>query len=183
MSINLTKTQSFKFNLEKTNEISHVFMGIGWDPADEDEEVDLDASCVLLDADKEVIDTIYFANLTSEDDAVEHQGDNTTGDGDGDDEVIDVNLNKLNAEVDSIVFTITSYSGQSFEDLDNCVARLVNKKNNTEMCRFELKNVGDFTAVIMCKLSRSNAGWEFKALGIGTDGETADDLIDEIVDL
>lgn len=158
-------------------------MGIGWDPTDEDEEVDLDASCVLLDADKEVIETIYFANLTSEDEAVEHQGDNTTGDGDGDDEVISVNLGQLSEEVDSIVFTITSYSGQSFEDVDNCVARLVNKKNNTEMCRYELKNVGDYTAVIMCKLSRSNGGWEFKALGIGTDGETADDLIDEIVDL
>ena len=183
MSINLSKEQKFNFNLEKTDIISKVFMGIGWDPADEDEDVDLDASCVLLDADKEVIDTIYFANLTSEDDAVEHQGDNTTGDGDGDDEVIDVNLGKLSSDVDSIVFTITSYSGQSFEDLDNCVARLVNSNTGKEMCRYELKNVGDYTAVIMCKLSRSNGGWEFKALGIGTDGETADDLIDEIVDL
>jgi tellurium resistance protein TerZ len=180
MSINLSKEQKFKFNLEKTDIISEVFMGIGWDPADEDEEIDLDASCVLLNVDKEVIEVIDFSNLTSEDEAVEHQGDNLTGDGDGDDEVINVNLKSLSDEVDSLVFTITSFSGQSFEDIDNCVARLVNNKTGAEMCKYELKNIGDFTAVIMCKLSRANGGWEFKALGIGTDGETADDLIEEI---
>jgi tellurium resistance protein TerZ len=180
MSINLNKEQKFNFNLEKTELITNVFMGIGWDATDEEEDVDLDASCVLLNADKEVIEVIDFGNLTSEDEAVEHLGDNLTGDGDGDDEVINVNLRNLSPDVDSLVFTITSFSGQSFEDIDNCIARLVNQSTGAEMCSYQLKDIGDFTAVIMCKLTRIKSGWEFKALGIPTDGESADDLIDEI---
>jgi tellurium resistance protein TerZ len=180
MSINLNKEQKFNFNLEKTELITNVFMGIGWDANDEEEDVDLDASCVLLNADKEVIEVIDFSNLTSEDEAVEHLGDNLTGDGDGDDEVINVNLRNLSPDVDSLVFTITSFSGQSFEDIDNCIARLVNQSSGAEMCSYQLKDIGDFTAVIMCKLTRIKSGWEFKALGIPTDGESADDLIDEI---
>ena len=180
MSINLNKEQKFNFNLEKSEIINKVFMGIGWDPADEDEDVDLDASCVLLNADMEVLEVIDFGNLTSEDESVEHLGDNLTGEGDGDDEVINVDLKNLSPEVDSLVFTITSFSGQSFEDIDNCVARLVNNDTGVEMCKYQLTQIGDFTAVIMCKLSRKNGGWEFKALGIGTDGETADELTDEI---
>ena len=118
MSINFNKEQKFNFNLEKSEIINKVFMGIGWDPADEDEDVDLDASCVLLNADKEVLEVIDFGNLTSEDESVEHLGDNLTGEGDGDDEVINVDLKNLSPEVDSLVFTITSFSGQSFEDID-----------------------------------------------------------------
>lgn len=180
MSINLKKEQKFNFNLVKSEFINNVFMGIGWDPANEDDDVDLDASCVLLDGENEVIEVIDFGNLTSEDEAIEHLGDNLTGDGDGDDEVINVNLKELSEDVQSLVFTITSFSGQSFEEINNCVARLVNADTGVEMCKYELNAIGDHTAVIMCRLSRQNGGWEFKALGIGTEGESADDLTDEI---
>ena len=183
MSINLKKEQKFEFNLVKSEIINQVYMGIGWDPADEDEEIDLDASCVVLDAENDFIDLIYFGKLLSKDEAIKHLGDNLTGDGEGDDEAINVNLKELNEDAHSIFFTITSYSGQSFEELKNCVARLVNADNGKEMCRYELNSIGDHTAVIMCKLSRQNGGWEFKALGIGTEGESADDLIEEIEEL
>lgn len=180
MSINLQKEQKFNFNLVKSELINKVYMGIGWDPADEDDDVDLDASCVLLDAENEVIEVIDFGNLISEDESIEHLGDNLTGDGDGDDEVINVNLKELSDDVHSLVFTITSFSGQSFEEINNCVARLVNADTGKEMCKYELNSIGDHTAVIMCRLSRQNGGWEFKAIGIGAEGESADDLIDEI---
>lgn len=183
MSINLKKDQKFNFNLEKTDKIEKVYMGIGWDPADEDEEIDLDASCVTLNNENEFIEIIDFSKLESNDGAIKHLGDNLTGEGDGDDEIINVDLLKLNDEVQSLVFTITSFSGQSFDEIDNCFARLVNAKTGEEMCKFELNSIGDYTAVIMCKLSRQNNGWEFKALGKATDAESADDILDEIEEI
>ncbi len=183
MSINLKKEQTFNFNLEKNEIVKKVYMGIGWDPANNEDDVDLDASCILLDSDNDLLEIIDFSKLISKDSAIEHLGDNLTGDGDGDDEVINVDLGKLRQEANTLIFTITSFSGQSFTEIKNCSARLVNAESETEMCKFELDKIGDYTAVIMCKLSRQNGGWEFKAIGKGAEGESADDLLDEIEEL
>ena len=121
-----------------------------------------------------------FSKLISKDNAIQHLGDNLTGDADGDDELINVDLGKLRQDVKTLIFTITSFSGESFTEIKNCSARLVNAESETEMCKFELDKIGDYTAVILCKLSKQNGGWEFKAIGKGADGESADDLLDEI---
>lgn len=186
MTISLSKGQ--KLNLTKGSPgLSKVFMGLGWDVAKKKglfgklfggaaENIDLDASVILFDAAKTAVDTVYFRQLKSEDGSVRHGGDNLTGAGDGDDEVIYVNLSTLPANVAYLVFTVNSFRGQTFNEVDNAVARLVNEANGQEICRYALHEQGAHTGVIMASMSKGPDGWTMTAHGKPCQGRTASDL-------
>lgn len=180
MSINLIKGQ--KISLEKPGggTLSKVFMGLGWDPARGNGEIDLDASCICYDSNNNKVDVIYFGKLTNADGSIIHSGDNLTGDGDGDDEVIHVDLYKISSNVTSLVFTINSFSGQTFNDVINCFSRLVDSSSNQELCKYILAEQGPSTAMAMAKIYRYNGTWKMSAMGNALTGKTANDLVEPI---
>lgn len=186
MSIDLVKGQ--KINLQKTDgsELTKIFMGLGWDAATGflgmgGGSIDLDASCVMYTEDKTLVDTVSFRHLKSNDGSIVHSGDNLTGDGDGDDEVINVDLTKVPSNVKTIAFTINSYRGQTFDKVKNCFARLVDSTTNTEICRYTLSEKGNHTGLIMCKIYKHNNAWKFSALGVPCNGSTISSIATEIV--
>ena len=186
MAINLEKGQ--KINLEKADgsELTSVFMGLGWDAKTGGffgggTNIDLDASCALLDENKSIIDTVSFRQLYSKDGSIRHSGDNLTGAGDGDDEIINVDLHRIPANVQSIVFTVNSFQGQTFDKVKNCFCRLVDTMNNSEICTYKLNEKGSTnTALIMAKLYRHNGKWKMAALGIPANGRTISDIITQV---
>lgn len=179
-TINLVKGQ--KISLEKPGggSLSRVFMGLGWDPARGSDDIDLDASCICFDSSKNVVDTIYFGNLNGANGAVSHSGDNLTGDGDGDDEVINVDLSKMPLNIDSLIFTINSFGGQTFNQVANCFARLVDHSTKQELCIFKLSEKGNNNAVVMCRLYRYDGKWKMSAMGNAATGRTAQELVPAI---
>jgi tellurium resistance protein TerZ len=182
-TVNLVKGQ--KISLEKPGGgvLTKVFMGLGWDPAAGQDDIDLDASCICFDANKRVIDIIYFGQLQGAGGSVIHSGDNLTGDGDGDDEVINVDLSKVPANIESLVFTINSFQGQTFNQVANCFARLVDASSRAELCIFKLAEKGANNAVIMCRVYRHNGQWKISALGNPATGRTANDLVGTITNM
>lgn len=192
MSITLNKGQTI--SLEKTAPgLTKVFMGLGWDPVGANTkkkgffasllggnaagaEIDLDASVIVMDAGKKVIDTVSFSSLKSRDGAIKHGGDNRTGAGDGDDEVIYVDLMALSQNAAHLVFTVNAFTGQTFNEVDNAVARLVNDANGAEICSFTLKEQGAHTGVIMASLSKTANGWQMTAHGVAGAGRTVRSL-------
>lgn len=187
MALTLSKNQSI--SLEKTAGpgITSVSLGLGWDPAraggflskmlGSSAQIDLDASCIVLDSGLKPIDLVWFRQLKSKDGSIEHSGDNLTGEGDGDDETIHVDLQRLPSTVQYLVFTVNSFRGQTFDQVENAYCRIVNGTKNQELARFNLAQKGGHTGVVMASLSRAVGGWEFKAIGQSTNGRTADDLV------
>ncbi len=176
MSISLSKGQ--KIDLTKTNPgLTKVLIGLGWDTNKYDggKDFDLDASAFLLNgagkaaSDK---DFIFYNNLKSTNGAVEHTGDNLTGEGDGDDEQVKVNLATVPPEVDKISFCITIHEaaerGQNFGQVTNAFVRIVNEDTGAELIRYDLGE--DFsveTAVVVGELYRNGGEWKFNAVGSG----------------
>lgn len=181
MSITLEKGAKINLEKEAGGPLSEVYMGLGWDPAEEGESIDLDASCVLFDANRQVVDEVWFRQLRSRDGSIHHTGDNLTGDGDGDDEQIIVNLARVPANVEQIVFTVTSYRGQTFDCIDNATCRLVNKQDDKEIARYVLRNKGNHTGLIMAKLYRHQGQWKMAAIGETCGGRTVNDLVRDLV--
>ncbi|KVC70725.1 stress protein [Burkholderia ubonensis] len=188
MALTLSKNQSI--SLEKTagTGLSNVSLGLGWDPVKPsgflsrmlgsgNDSIDLDASCIVLDGDYTPIDVVWFRQLESKDGSIEHSGDNLTGDGDGDDETIHVDLQRLPAKATHLVFTVNSFRGQTFDQVENAYCRILNETANKELARFNLAEKGRHTGVVMASLSRASGGWEFKAIGQSTNGRTAEDLV------
>ena len=186
MAINLEKGQKINLNKSDGNPLERVFMGLGWDTAtgglfSSGGSIDLDASCALFSENKELIDTVSFRHLYSNDGSIRHSGDNLTGAGDGDDEVINVDLRTVPTNVKSIVFTINSYRGQTFDKVKNCFARLVDSVTGTEVCIYKLAEKGSHTGMIMAKLYRHNGEWKMSALGVPCNGATIQNIANEIV--
>lgn len=195
MGVSLEKGQ--RVSLEKDGDkLSNVFMGLGWDAAPAggggfmgavrgafggggERNIDLDASCVMF-AGNEVRDIVYFGQLRSKDGSIIHTGDNLTGDGDGDDEVIRVDLSKVPADITSIVFTVSSYQGQSFKEIANAFCRLVDEKTNKELAIYKISGGGDYTGLIMAKLYRHNGEWKLQAVGESMQARTVGDMVDPI---
>jgi len=183
MAVKLSKGQkvSLSKDLNGGNALGVIKMGLGWDTGSRD--VDLDASCVLLGADKKLIDQVWFRQLKSKCGSVVHSGDNRTGAGDGDDEVISVDLTKVPDAVQHIVFTVNSFLGQKFDVVENAFVRIVNGSGGAELCRFELSAKVPNTAMIMSRLYRHNGEWKFAAIGDPADGRTVQDLAGAIARL
>ncbi|MFJ5226827.1 TerD family protein [Streptomyces sp. NPDC088400] len=185
MSVNLSKGQQISLTKSGGGELTVIRMGLGWKAARKGflarmtaREIDLDASALLF-AGKEAVDVVFFQHLTSDDGSVRHTGDNRVGGAGegGDDESIVVDLQRVPVHIDQIVFTVNSFTGQTFEEVDNAFCRLVDETNGQELARYTLTGGGRHTAQIMAKVSRSGAGWEMAAIGSPADGRTFQDLM------
>lgn len=190
MSVNLSKGQKISLDKEAGGALTKVTMGLGWDAiksrglfgfGGKSETVDLDASCVMFDEAGNLLDTVWFRQLKSKDGSIVHTGDNRTGAGDGDDEQIIVDLPRVPANVKSLVFTVNSFTGQSFEKIENAFCRIVNTGNDKEVARYDLSVQGPHTAQIMTKLYRHNGEWKMHAIGENGNGRTIEDLVRQIV--
>ena len=186
MSVNLQKGQKISLDKEAGGALRSITMGLGWDAikkkglfgfGGKTESVDLDASCVLFDDAGKVVDTVWFRQLKSRDGSIVHTGDNRTGAGDGDDEQINVDLSTVPGNVKSLVFTVNSFTGQSFAQVENAYCRIVNASNQQEVARYELSVQGAHTAQIMAKLYRHNSEWKMHAIGENGSGRTFEDLM------
>ncbi|MFD1659793.1 TerD family protein [Streptomyces caeni] len=146
--------------------LSQVKMGLGWEPAFRGKDIDLDASVIAYGPQRNHIDSCYFGKLTILGGAVKHSGDNLTGEGAGDDEVIVVDLGRLPQEVTGLVFTVNSFSGQKFTEVAKAYCRLVDAATDQELVRFDLTGTEPQTGVMMAKLIRQFSGeWEMTAMG------------------
>ncbi|MFF0226440.1 TerD family protein [Streptomyces sp. NPDC004629] len=146
--------------------LSRVQMGLGWEPAFRGKDIDLDASVIAYGPQRNHIDSCYFGKLTILNGAIKHSGDNLTGEGGGDDEVIVVDLGRIPQEVSGLVFTVNSFSGQKFTEVAKAYCRLVDTATGEELVRFDLTGAEPQTGVMMAKLIRQFSGeWEMTALG------------------
>jgi len=189
MAVSLEKGQ--KISLDKTagSSLTQIKMGLGWDVAKSkgffgfgggSEEIDLDASCLMFDEQSQSVDAIWFAQLASKDGSIRHSGDNRTGAGDGDDETVTVDLSRVPANVKTLMFTVNSFRGQSFEKVQNAYCRLINAQNNQEVAKFNLSCQGAHTALIVAKLYRHNGEWKMHAIGETATGRTFHDLMPQM---
>jgi stress response protein SCP2 len=146
--------------------LSQVKMGLGWEPAFRGKDIDLDASVIAYGPQRNHIDSCYFGKLSILNGAVKHSGDNLTGEGGGDDEVIVVDLGRLPQEVTGLVFTVNSFSGQKFTEVAKAYCRLLDAATGEELVRFDLTNAEAQTGVMMAKLIKQFSGeWDMTAIG------------------
>ncbi len=173
--VSLKKNQTVSLTKTGAPALTLVSMGLGWDPARAGRSIDLDASVIAFDASGRAVDTVWFMSKQGCKGAVRHSGDNLTGEGEGDDEVITVDLGRLPADVTALVFTVNSFGGQTFTDIASAYCRLLDGagRGAKELVRFELKESAPATGVLMCALVRAPSGsWEMTALGTYHDGRT-----------
>ncbi|MGW4482034.1 TerD family protein [Rhodococcus triatomae] len=175
MGVSLTKGGNVSLTKEAPG-LTAVAVGLGWDiRTTTGQDFDLDASAIALGADKKVVSDqhfVFFNNLKSPDGSIEHTGDNTTGEGDGDDEVIKVDLSAVPANIDSIVFPVSIYDAdnrsQSFGQVRNAYIRVVNQAGGSELARYDLsEDASTETAMVFGELYRNGADWKFRAVGQG----------------
>ncbi|MFD3560634.1 TerD family protein [Streptomyces sp. NPDC058686] len=146
--------------------LSQVKMGLGWEPAFRGKDIDLDASVIAFGPQRNHVDSCYFGKLSIVNGAIKHSGDNLTGEGGGDDEVIVVDLGRIPQEVTGLVFTVNSFSGQKFTEVAKAYCRLIDAATGEELVRFDLTNAEAQTGVMMAKLVRQFSGeWDMTAMG------------------
>ncbi|MFI9580329.1 TerD family protein [Streptomyces sp. NPDC052236] len=175
MGVSLSKGGNVSLSKEAPG-LTAVIVGLGWDVrSTTGTDFDLDASALLLDANAKVVSDqhfVFFNNLKSPDGSVEHTGDNLTGEGEGDDEQIKVNLAGVPAEVDKIVFPVSIHEGesrqQSFGQVRNAFIRVINQAGGAELARYDLsEDASTETAMVFGELYRNGAEWKFRAVGQG----------------
>lgn len=171
--VSLQKGQRVTLRKEGGAALTFVKMGLGWDPVrsrgmfgNRTVDVDLDASVAMF-ADMNLVDVAYYGQLASKDGSVRHQGDNLTGEGEGDDEMILVDLTRIPAHVSTLLFMVTSYKGHTFEQIQNAFCRLIDGTNNAELARYSLAGGMPFTAMAMAKVFRVGEDWKMQAIGEG----------------
>lgn len=200
MSVNLSKGQ--KVNLSKQrNGLSKVMVGLGWDEVPQNtgffsmfkakpQDIDCDAFAILLGFDGHLLHhatklpdcTVFFNNLSWPNGSIRHMGDNLTGEGDGDDEQIFVDLNSVPNDVGTIVFAVNIYEAfkrnQHFGMIQNAFIRVVDHERQVELCRFNLsENYMNQTALVAGALVRSAEGWEFVTDGTAARVESLVDIV------
>lgn len=188
--VSLQKGQTVSLAKSDGGSLTKVAMGLGWDVRKAKGmfglfgggggDIDLDASCLLFDGTRRMVDEVWFRQLSSKDGSIVHSGDNRTGAGDGDDETIAVDLTRLPANVRTLIFTVNSFTGDSFDRIENAYCRLVDTTDRREMARYDLSGSGSHTGQVMAKLVRSGDGWEMKALGERTSGRTFQEMMGAI---
>ncbi|MGV8122672.1 MAG: TerD family protein [Candidatus Xenobiia bacterium LiM19] len=178
MPVSLTKGGNVSLTKEAPG-LKTINVGLGWDTRVTDGAAfDLDASVFMIGADGKVrsdSDFIYYNNLKSTCGSVEHTGDNKTGAGEGDDEVVIVSLEKVPADVQKVMFSVTIHEAetrkQNFGMVTSAFIRIVNKDNNAEIARFDLsEDASTNTAMNFGELYRQGSDWKFRAVGQGFDG-------------
>lgn len=182
MPINLTKGQ--KVSLTKGNPgLKNIMVGLGWDvnAFDSGVDFDLDAAAFMVaengkcPTEKEFI---FYGNLEHASESVKHMGDNLTGEGDGDDEQIQIDLSKIPANIQKVAFTVTIYDAdkrrQNFGQVSNAFIRIVDEATNTEIIRYDLsEDYSIETAVVVGELYKNGSEWKFNAIGSGFQGGLA----------
>lgn len=195
MAINLQKGQRISLSKEEPN-LSRIIMGLGWDVrkisnqskgglfsslfggSSQHLDFDLDASCLMINENEKLHDIVYFGNLTSKCGSVIHSGDNLTGEGEGDDEQIRVDLSRVPSNVKKLVFVVNIYRAherkQDFGMVENAFVRLVNADNNKEIARYNLTDsYPGKTTMTLAEVYRHNNEWKMAAIG---EGSTEDSL-------
>jgi len=186
MSVNLKKGEKINLTKDGGQGLRSVMVGLGWDEAPHSggffglfkpQAIDCDASVILCGADGKVIapgdakrSVVYFGNLSHPSGAIVHQGDNLTGEGEGDDEQIMVDLTRVPAEIQKMVFTVNIYDadkrGQHFGMIRNAFIRLVDRSKGSEICRFNLtEDYSGMTGLVVGEIYRRNGEWKFNAIG------------------
>lgn len=172
--VSLRKGQSVSLVKTGAPPLTRVRMGLGWDPAQYGKSIDLDASCILFDARGKDVDKVWFMSKKGAKGAVRHSGDNLTGQGEGDDETIFVDLGGLPQNIVTLVFTVNSFQGQSFMEIRNAFCRLIDDITGQELVRFDLSDSKPATGLVMCKVQREphSPTWAMTAIGEFHDGKT-----------
>lgn len=181
MALSLQKGQNLSLSKEAPG-LKNVLIGLGWDErATDGADFDLDASVFMVGENGKVRsndDFIFYGQLKSKDGSVEHTGDNLTGEGDGDDESVLVNLDAVPADIKKLIITVTIHEAdkrnQSFGQVENAFCRIVNSDNNAEVVRYDLtEDYSTETAMVFAEVYRHNGEWKFKAVGQGYAGGLA----------
>jgi stress response protein SCP2 len=199
LAINLQKGQ--RVDLTKGNPgLSKIMVGLGWDPVQSGgggglfgglfggggaANIDCDASVILLGANDKLQnnkDVVYFGNLKSPDGSVQHSGDNLTGDGDGDDEQVMIDLSRVPSHVQKLVFVVNIYDcvkrKQHFGMIKNAFIRVVNPGNNQELIHYNLTdNYSGLTCLVTGEIYRHGNEWKFAAIGSGTNAASLSEVI------
>ncbi|WP_327291694.1 TerD family protein [Streptomyces sp. NBC_01198] len=176
--VNLRKNETVSLVKGGKPLLSSVRMGLGWEPAYGGRDIDLDASVIVYGPQRNHLETCYFGRLSILNGAIQHSGDNLTGDGSGDDESITVHLGGLPPEATGLLFTVNSYSGQKFNKVAKAYCRLLDAASGEELVRFDLTSGEARTGVLMAKLIKQFSGeWEMTALGSFVDARTAKSLV------
>lgn len=185
----MSKGQAISLEKSDGGALSTVRMGLGWQAARRrglfgrrSKEIDLDASAVLFSG-RQPVDVVFFRHLISDDGSVTHTGDNRVGGegGGGDDEAILVDLQQVPSRIDQIVFTVNSFTGQTFEEVENAFCRLVDETDGQELARYTLTGGGPVTAQIMAKVHRKGGAWQMTAVGEPANGRTFQDLMPSLL--
>jgi len=176
MAVSLSKGARVSLSKEVPG-LKNIKVGLGWDAnaTDTGAQFDLDASVFLVGTDGKVISDshfIFYNNATSPCGAIVHQGDNRTGAGDGDDEVVEIDLSKIDSAIDKIIFTVTideaQARNQNFGQVSNSFIRILNQEGGAEITKYELdEDYSSETAINFGELYRKDGGWNFKAVGAG----------------
>ena len=191
MAINLKKGQRISLTKEDPG-LKQIMCGLGWDVAPNsggffggNKQFDLDSSVICLDANKKLTDVkniIYFGNLRHNSSAIVHQGDNLTGAGEGDDEIINIDLPLVPDNISYLIIAINIYKSkqrkQDFGMVDNAFVRLVNRNTNKELARYDLSGIEyrGMTGMILADVYRHNNEWKMAAVGNGFKIDTLADI-------
>ena len=180
MSVNLVKGQKINLSKEVADGLTKVMVGLGWDAAKRGffgskPDIDCDASAIILGKDGKYRTCVYYGDRSAEDRCVYHHGDNLTGEGEGDDEVIKIKLDKIPSDYETLAVTVTIYDAESrlqnFGMVGNAYVRVVDEESGEELIRFDLSE--DFsteTALVVAEIYKHNGEWKFKAVGSGYNG-------------
>ncbi len=184
MGINLQKGQ--KISLEKESPgLSKVIMGLGWDInknknsgggffnklfSQQNSAFDLDAACIMLNDTGKLENMVYYSNLKSPDGSITHTGDNLTGEGEGDDEQIIVDLKNVPSNIQKLVFAVSIFQSkerkQDFGQVENAFVRMIDQAKNSEIAKYNLSSsYPGMTSMILAEVSRENNGWTMAAVG------------------
>ena len=189
MSISLSKGSRISLEKRDGSNLTNIAMGLGWDPAKSGgglfgrfggggsvTNIDLDASCIAFDANKKIVDTVWFRNKSTFSGAITHSGDNLTGEGEGDDETILLRLERVPQNVQSIVFTINSYQGQKFDKISRAYCRVIDTSNNNEVAKYDITELGHYTGMIVASIYRNGDKWKVRAIGELANGRVVGDI-------
>lgn len=196
MAINLQKGQRISLEKEAGASLNRIYMGLGWGMkkvtskgflglggGEKAVAVDLDASCLLFNQGGELVDQVWFRQLQSKCGTVTHSGDDRIGGGSAQDENerITINLQSLPSHVQALIFTVNSFTGESFAGIPNAFCVVTDANTHKEIARFNLSlEGGNYTGLIMTKLYRHNNEWKVQAIGENAQGRTFLDLLPAI---
>lgn len=173
MSVKLTKGQGVNLKKEAPN-LKRVLIGLGWDPVKSflGPAMDIDASVICIDENGHCESIVYYSDLEHRSGAIKHYGDNLTGDGDGDDEQIEIQLDKVPANIGKLAVIINIYSAynrkQDFGKVNNCFVHASDLDSGKELVRYDVDgNFDGKTGIFVADIYRHNGEWKFKAIGEG----------------